>query len=242
MMKLLIAFMLVSTVCYADAGKDFVRGPGDHIDYASPAAFSDAGDKTLAGWLNLDDLSDEPSVFTFNLVAGSGNAGYSLFIRTTAEMRYVKYAGDTVLCDTTTMSVPTDQWTWAAVSVDQDVNCRYQNDDSFQSIVNTDAEVDCTDAACTGRTMRDIRDDNQGDGSASHIQLYGEALTDVGMHEIRWNPEMLVGAGDRIAYWPLWETSGAQIDLEPNKLNGTISGADSIQDGPPVFFGGGLPL
>ena len=74
--------------------------------------------------------------------------------------------------------------------------------------------------------------------------LVGTVLTVVDMLEIMWNPEIAaiyVGSSDILGFWPFWGDS-PEIDLSLNANSGTVSNATTSTNGPPVMFGGGLPL
>ena len=82
------------------------------------------------------------------------------------------------------------------------------------------------------------------DGLISHVQVHDETLTSVLVNENMWKPGFYPGG--LIGFWHAWEAGDSEPDLSLNANTGTDDGTtgDPITslDGPPVMFGGGLPL
>ena len=79
---------------------------------------------------------------------------------------------------------------------------------------------------------------NDANGLIAYGTIFASVLTVVEMAELMWKPASLGGAQ---GYWPLWGDS-TEIDLSGNGRTGTVTGSATSTDGPPVMFGGGLPL
>jgi hypothetical protein len=80
---------------------------------------------------------------------------------------------------------------------------------------------------------------NDYNGLQAYASQFGSVLTVEEINELRWKPEMIVA--NRGGFWTLWGESPA-TDLSGNGFAGTLSGVSASNDGPPVMFGGGLPL
>lgn len=59
--------------------------------------------------------------------------------------------------------------------------------------------------------------------------------------EQMWHPESIIIFRPQGSFWPLWGAS-PESDLSGNGLTGTVNGASTSSDGPPVMIGGYLPL
>ena len=77
-------------------------------------------------------------------------------------------------------------------------------------------------------------------GLMAYIQLTATQLTQTEAYESLWKPGSV---GNYQLFYPGWTTdSGTEKDLSGNGRDGTVTGAVGSSDGPPVMFGGGLPL
>lgn len=75
------------------------------------------------------------------------------------------------------------------------------------------------------------------DGRQAYFQVFTKIITQVEVAEAMWKPSMIPSQG----LWPMWGDSTA-IDLSGLGNAGTRSSLTTSADGPPVMFGGGLPL
>lgn len=68
-------------------------------------------------------------------------------------------------------------------------------------------------------------------GKLAYISIYDSILSEEQVQELRFKPDSI--AANRIAYWPLWDSSA--LDYSGNAYNGTLNGSvATITDGPPV--------
>lgn len=73
----------------------------------------------------------------------------------------------------------------------------------------------------------------------AYAAFFTSNLTTTMMQEYRWKPDMIADAG---LFAPVWGVNSPEIDLSGNSRTGTLTGTVANNDGPPVMFGGGLPL
>lgn len=88
-----------------------------------------------------------------------------------------------------------------------------------------------------------IGEDAAGGNDAAMLASYtsvwlSKVLTSVEMSEFQYNPEIVMTPN---AFFPFWGASTEQ-DLSGNGVTGTVTGASTSTDGPPVSFGMMLPL
>lgn len=83
------------------------------------------------------------------------------------------------------------------------------------------------------------------EGQVAHSVLCEGAMSPGAIIEMALNPEAASPAYCGSGYYnylPVWGTSSPESDLSGNGLTGTLSGTTESSNGPPVMFGGGLPL
>ena len=59
--------------------------------------------------------------------------------------------------------------------------------------------------------------------------------------DLMWQPEIVPGVSLMQGMWPLLGDA-TEPDISLNNNTGTVVNATTSSDGPPVFFGNGLPL
>lgn len=76
-------------------------------------------------------------------------------------------------------------------------------------------------------------------GNLSYAQVFSRVVSIPELTEFTYKPDM---ANNLLkAHWPVWG-DGTEIDLSGNGKTGAVTGTTTSTSGPPVMFGGGLPL
>lgn len=77
-------------------------------------------------------------------------------------------------------------------------------------------------------------------GKLTYVQVWSRELSHAEIANVTYLPGSISDSLE--AFWALWGVDSPEIDLSENNNTGIVSGASSSNDGPPVMFGGGLPL
>ena len=81
--------------------------------------------------------------------------------------------------------------------------------------------------------------DNDYTGLIAYNSVWTDIImTETEMFEFMFKPDTAEIAS---GFWPLWGQS-PELDLSASANTGTVTGASTSADGPPVMFGGGIPL
>ena len=136
---------------------------------------------------------------------------------------------------------PDGVWVFYAVNWDGSANTIDLYANGALDCTNTTANVDditTADQLQLGETDDDLEDMN---GLIAYAFLDNtRVLADWEIQELRFKPdyaELLSG------FWPVWGNDSPELDLSANANTGTIvAGTTASTDGPPIMFGGGLPL
>ena len=93
--------------------------------------------------------------------------------------------------------------------------------------------------AALAEAVKEISTDPDFDGEISNWHIFSKELNIVEVNQIKYLPGSV--ADGLITYLPFWGDS-TEPDLAENSNTGTVTGSIASSDGPPVMFGGGLPL
>ena len=235
-LKLAIIALLFTAQAWAGASRSF-DGTNDEIDMGNVLDVT-TGSVSLCQWIKPTDDADADTWL------GKKNSA------TTAAGYHIRQGvGDphgAVIADGTNQIVsasPNDLdgvWTYVCSVYDgvlSSTNLLYENGVQVDSDANI-LVLSLTNAVVLqiGETADDATDAN---GLASYGSVWvGTILNVQQISELMWKPDMAELAS---GFWPLWGDS-PEIDLSAGAVGGTVTGATTSSDGPPVMFGGGLPL
>lgn len=238
-MRRLISLILI-WFCFCGAASRSFDGISDSIDQTKPSALVVGTDSfTRGAWVYWTDGVEGDEVI-FSQQDGTGTGRTHLEIDESgiacglADRMYNVFGG-TNQCGTSVLSGNT--WVFVGVKSDEGAGtvANYY-DTAFEGSVAKTVE------AATGSFRVGVHK------SATNLDFEGliaynfvceAALTADQMNEIKYNPEVALAAYCGAGYdtfHPFWGTSPEQ-DLSGNGLTGTVTGATTSNNGPPVMTG-----
>ena len=238
-MKNLLVTLILLLQClnvWAAASRSF-DGTNDEIDMGNVHDVT-TGSVSLCEWIKPTDDADADTWLGKKNSATTA-AGYHIRQGTTDPHGAVIADGTNQI----TSASPNDLdgvWTYVCSVYDgvlSSTNLLYENGVQVDSDTNI-LVVSLTNAIVfqIGETADDATDAN---GLAAYGSVWvGTILNVQQISEIMWKPDLAEQAS---GFWPLWGDA-TEIDLSANANTGTVTGAVTSGDGPPVMFGGGLPL
>ena len=237
-MKNLLVTLILLLQClnaWAAASRSF-DGASDEIDMGNVLDVT-TGDVSLCAWIKSTEDADADHWLgkKNNAIA---SAGYHI-------RQAVADTHGAVIADGTDQLISASAvdsdgiWTWVC-SV---YNGSTQTNLLYEFAVQTDSDTNTSVGSLTNAVALQIGetadDGSDANGLAAYASVWvSKIMTQVEVAEFMWKPDMAEIAS---GFWPLWGDA-TEIDLSANANTGTVTGATTSGDGPPVMFGGGLPI
>lgn len=249
-MRKLTAFisilLLIPSLAFGAASRSFDNS-NDRIDFGDPVDGHldfGTGDLSIYQWV----LTADTDSFSLSKRAGSTAVGYEFLVggATTAGNMFFRYGGATTGSNYTYADLAGTTTTWINMIgvLDYGVSATYylnatQSSKGMQFNTVTPGSTSSTTALAIGER-------GGGDGDYSGLAAYTivmafAANADYIRTEILWLPEMAAAFGSVRLFAPLWGDS-PELDFSGYGTTGTVTGATTSSNGPPVMFGMGLPL
>lgn len=242
-LKFLTLLMLVPSLCFG-AGATSFDGSGDSIAY-SFVPVTGSGNRTVCLWLKSSQTTD--SVFITWGDHALGSAG------TRWEFRLDGVNGDALRTEVNSgneravSDVTDSSWKWA---------CQVLNGTDVTNVAHFLNGVDDGTAGSTARAINTASTCNTAigrrpsggctlsefdySGLLSNISIYSTNLNDQKMQEIRFKPEF--NPENNVFLDLMIDGGSSHREISTGARTGTVTGASDSLDGPPVMYGGGLPL
>lgn len=238
---LLFLILFAPQVCFASASRDF-DGVDDVVTFSDANAMDTTSKLTISSWVYADNWTGEGANGISSIMKKGEN--YILRKDTIAAFGGTKlklYWWDGTNTDCLLTDVPaTGAWLHIAATVSGNVIANFYINGVSQTTTtdlnNSAGSRDLTDSLEVGNGGSTTESFN-GRISYSHILTTVEG--EVMINEMMWKPEMATGSLGFLG--PMWGDA-TEIDLSATDNSGTVSGSTTSSDGPPVMFGGGLPL
>lgn len=233
----ILALLLILVLCTGAATRSF-DGTDDEISWGNNLDIT-TGDQTYCVWANTNEDAGADVMLAKKQGAGASNAGTALFQGTADNPRCIVSDGTTQQDTGATGTDIDGAWyhlccTWESTGDDAIV---YVN--GVQDSSDTTGTVGSLTNAANLKTGEDGNDLNDMNGELGYATQHGRVLATWEMNQLRWLPGTI--AGSLGGFWPLWGASTEQ-DLGGAGITGTVTGATTSTDGPPVSFGMGMPL
>ena len=237
-LKLLTILLLLPSLCFGAASRSF-DGVNDNISMGNVLDVT-TGNVSLCIWAKPTESANSEQLIGKKSGVGASLAGYVLQRESTTDlisMRASDGAQQGQSNSTTdidgvwgfacgTFTAPTETTTIAINNVQEDSDIT-ANIDSLTNAVNFQS----------GEQPNALNDYT---GLLAYGMQFSAVISVVEMAELMWKPESIV-INTPNGFWPFWGDA-TEIDLSANDNTGTVTGATTSSDGPPVFFGSGLPL
>ena len=244
MLRVLVCWLLLTSLVWSDASRDF-DGTGDFLDMGNINNVT-TGDVSLCGWLDVDVGTNIGCLgCKRNSYATATDAGYGLYYTAAEAASFRVCDGVAIFGSIGTTNLDTGtRWkalcgTWDATS---EITTVYV--DGAQDDTDDYAGVGSLSNTVVFRAGSSAGGGQQVNGRLTYVQQWAVILTLVEINEIMWFPERITTASSTTwgGLWPIWGSDSPEIDLSGDGSTGTVNGTTANADGPPVMFGGGLPL
>lgn len=245
-LKFLAILLLIPQVCFGGASSDFVPANDDRFNHGDVTTFDGLSSISFSVYFKLDSSA------TGRLITKWGNDASErsfLFERAFTDEIQLAVGNSSTLCAkySSAANIGTGAWHYAVgVWTTPGTIAIYVN--GVSQSISTNFCGAMTTIQNTAKNLEIGHETDESadavDGQMAYAAIYTRALTAVEAAEIRFKPEGINSNG----LFALWDVSGGAIkDLSGSGNNGTPSaasggGPDEVFDGPPVMFGGGLPL
>lgn len=245
-LKFLLVLMLIPSLCFGSASRDF-DGTGDLVCKEDPTLsdFPSSQPVGVAIWLFPDTVTGFQALVLMGERTGT-DSGWRIALNE-AVFRFTTL---NVKDYETALTATISEWQLITASLDSgfDVTFRHylpstntltinkrnhtadMNPPSAGSDFMVGATQTTTSSSC-GTTSNSL------DGQLAYAQVYKQTFTETDVRQLMFLPDSI----PNVAYWTLWGDS-PEPDLSINSNVGTITNATTSTNGPPVMFGGGLPL
>lgn len=243
---ILLSLLLIPSLAFGAASRSFDNS-NDRVDFGDPADGHldfGTGDLSIYIWVITADTDS----FVLSKRANSTAVGYEFLVGggSTAGDMYFRYGGATTGSNYTYSDPAGTTTTWVnmigvlkyGTSATYYLNAT-QSSKGMQFNTVSPGSTSSTTALAIGER-------GGGDGDYSGLAAYAIVMSfaanaDYIRTEIFWLPEMAAAFGSVRLFAPLWGDS-PELDFSGYGTAGTVTGATTSSDGPPVMFGMGLPL
>lgn len=240
--------MLIPSLCFGAASRDF-DGVGDYVKITRVQS----ANTTVCAWVKFDDAGDINQILSQDQSSDAPlkrNFQFRTAITTPAVV-YIAFVSDTAYTATGATTLNSGTWYYLCGSYDGETISVYQT--SLNSPITT---TDATNTTPSGNQDQDspagvgigcrlynnaasCLGGEEMDGRISNVMHHSRVLSLMEMNEQMVKPGTITNS--LIAYYPLFGDS-TEKDLSPNQNSGSVTNSTTSTDGPPVMFGGGLPL
>lgn len=253
MLKKIIALILLLPLFVNAASRDFAGGSStDNITHGSAATLDNLhqGSMSIAGWTNIDTFdatsrrilnkgSDGPTNGWY-FIENNANCGGA----TTSYVFAVRWSGaEAQWCNG---SYTGGAWKHFAVTYNGSSSTNdavfYKNGVSVAvTKLASPSGSNNTDDSSLNLIVgnRETTKNRATDGRLAYMSVHSGILTAVEVNELMYKP-CSIPAGNVLCA-PEWGDT-TEPDLSGHGSTGTVTGAAAFADGPPVMYGGGLPL
>ena len=230
-LKLALIALLLTSQAWAAASRSF-DGANDEIDMGAVLDIT-TNDVSLCCWSKpTEDASFDHLLGKYD---ASPATGYNIRQADTTDI-YGHVTADGTDAMVATGTDKDGVWTWVCGTYNGSTQTGILYENGVQAGTDTDTAVGSLTVAMNlqfGETGDDAFD-------MTGLLAYGsvwvsEILTTVQVNEYMWKPDLMEQAS---GYWPLWGDA-TEIDLSANANTGTVTGATTSGDGPPVMIGVG---
>lgn len=246
LLRFLIPAILISKLCFAGGASDFVPANDDRFDHGDMTTFDGISAISFSLWFRLDASPTGRMVTKWG--DSAGERSFILEDAFTDEIQ-LAVADSGTLCAkyTSSLNITTGSWYHAVAVWSGGTNIAIYANGTSQSI-STNFCNSVSSIQNTAKTLQIGHETDEAvdaiDGQMAYVGIFKRALSAVDAAELRFKPEPFQSDG----LWALWDaTTVTAKDLSGSNNNGTPGaasggGPDEVTDGPPVMFGGGLPL
>jgi len=236
----LLILPLIFLLFTGSASRDF-DGDGDFV---STAAYDITdGDYSLSAWFNVNSDTGADDYAVINIGGEPGGTNFiKLRVNQDMKLEALHDSGTTAIFSGDT-TIQLDTWYYGVSTYSSGAFNIYLNGVADVSENGDTGDIDSngTHIWCIGINSADTScaSDRDFDGQLAWAGYNDNQLATWVINEQMWNPEMTWAAYASLL--PLWGAS-TETDLSGNGRTGAVTNATANADGPPIGYGGFLPL
>lgn len=239
LLKFLSILLLIPQVCFGSASRLFTAASSEYATNSSATGLDMTTGVTIvsyAGYFKVSSFGSPAGCFDDTVFAvDKSSDGWGLAVGVNSGNKIIVFTqGGNSGCQS---SLSTGQWYYATSVFDQSGNSLNIYLDGTNVYTSAAYTNDSAAASPVVRFGANATPANYFNGNLSYQQLFIRSISLVEMAEMRWKPGIIPSPG----FWTFWGDS-TEIDLSGNGNSMTLTGTTTSSDGPPVMFGGGLPL
>ena len=231
-MRTFLVWMLLTSPCWAAASRSFDNA-NDNISMGNVLDVT-TGSVSVACWIRPNDDAEADAIMGKKLNNGTG-AGYALRQNTNDQVGSSQADGTTQAVDSHGPGSPVlDVWAFAASTWNgsTDTAEAFANGASDGGTATTIGSITSTNSLIAGEYAGGATDYN---GEIAYCAVFvDDVLTTQQIAELQFSPLLSGAIPDGL--WPLWGDT-TEVDLSGNGYTGTVTGATTSADGPPVMIG-----
>ena len=236
---LILTFILYATVAFGASSRSF-DGVNDEISMGNVLDVTTGG-FSICAWVKVAEDNTADTWIAKKEDYDAGYPGYFLG-QSGAGDAILAYASDGTTSQLALGSTDIDgAWyyicaTWFSATDDlyAFANASLEGSDTVGTVGSLSNAQDFK----IGETGNDSLDAK---GLIAYAGMWNLALSVLYQADLMWQPEIVPGVSLMQGMWPLLGDA-TEPDISLNNNTGTVTNATTSSDGPPVFFGNGLPL
>lgn len=237
-LRYLIIMMLIPQICFATV-RSF-DGTGDNIIMGDVLDVT-TGNVSVCIWVNMTEDADADTLIGKKNAQASSAAGYLLSQDPTGDVFTFRVSDATQQVQSSSTTDPDGVWAFACGTYTASTEATRLYVNAVQEDTDSVANIDSLSNAVAFQIGEQPNGLNDMIGLAVYGTQFSAVLTVVEIVELMWKPESIVISTPN-GFWPMFGGDSPEIDLSLNANTGTVSNATTNADGPPVGFGGLLPL
>ena len=238
-----ILFLLIAWVLFTGAASRNFDGSNDFVNVGSAANLDNVSPLTLSVWMKPDGTGSAAGRLMYKQNTANGNGWMGFATDGTNQLAFFRDTDGTNLRRDTVDNIFTDNvWqfviaTWGGSTAGTSINIY------VDGVVATYSLTQGSGSALSD-AVHPLYIGGQGGsttfgGELAFARFEDAVLSEVEREEIMWKPDTIISS--TIGLWHLFGDA-TEPDYSKNSNSGTVSGSVVSIDGPPVMFGGGLPL
>lgn len=239
----ILLFVLMPSLGLCDGSRNFTDSATQSVDAGNINDVT-TGNFSIGLWVKLTEDASADALLTKKAALLNNSAGYALYQISTDSITFRVSNG--AASNSCSSSVDRDgRWVYVVGTFNgtSDRLTLYENSVAacspasvlFASITNTSNFIMGNQTGLGQPT----------NGLIAHAFFSNTVLGISLIRELMFKPESVLPARETArSYYPLWgQSGGTEKDLSPNNVSASVTGTTGLSsDGPPVMFGGGLPL
>ena len=234
MKKLFIIILILFQTQLAWATVRSFDGTDDKVGMGSVLDV-DGVDVSLCSWVKLTEDASTDAMGGKKSNDAFSSAGIMLYQSGAADVARIQVADAVDGVESSTIAQMDDgAWHWVCGTWNNSTDTTI----IYEAGVQDDTDTNTLIGATSNAVNYVVGEYGGGSGDASGLIAYHmqfqEILTAIRVNDLMWRPDLSYGAG---GFWPMYGGDSPEQDLSGNNRDGTVTGAITSTDGPPIMIG-----